>query len=101
MKYSHKYKKLEKDVYTTIRRYPKGKKGDVIMETYPGGHHKAVIHDVFRIPLSFLGTGFLKLDTDCDTRQDAIDLIKSFYKKPIDLDREKFYVYIIKRLKDV
>ncbi|GAH65091.1 unnamed protein product, partial [marine sediment metagenome] len=37
MKYSKRYSKLFEKEYTTIRRYPKGKVGDVINETYPHG----------------------------------------------------------------
>ena len=96
MKYSHNYSKLEKKEYTTIRRYSKGKEGEIIMEDYPNGNHFAKIMKVERRSLEQISTDFLMKDTDCKTRMEAIDLIQSFYKVPID-EKEKLYIYYLRR----
>ena len=99
MKYSNNYSKLEKNRYTTIRRYSKGKMGKNIRETYPKGWHFAKIMRIERRSLVQLSTEFLLEDTDCKTRKEAIELINSFYKKPIDENKDKLYVYYLKRVK--
>lgn len=97
MKYSHNYSKLEQKEYTTIRRYSKGKVGRGLTETYPGGYHFAQIVKIERKPLIQVSTELLLKDTDCETREEAIELIQSFYKKPIDYFSEKFYIYHMER----
>lgn len=98
MKYTHKYKKLSRDKYTTIRRYSKGKVGDVVLEIYPGGSHKAKIIKIERKTINGLPFHVLYLDTDCITRQGVRELFQSFYGKEIDFDKEKFYLYHLKKV---
>lgn len=99
MKYSHHYSKLDQKIYTTVRRYKKGNEGDIVNETYPDGSHKAeILLEILR-SLDKMETTFLLNDTDCNTREEAIELINSFYKKPIDLD-EKLFVYILQRVNE-
>ena len=97
MKYSHKYSKLDKEEYTTIRRYSKGKAGQLVMETYPGGSHESFIYKVERKSFNEMSDDFLFNDTDCNNREDVIKLFNSFYKNPIKND-EKLYVYYLKRM---
>ena len=97
MKYSHNYSKLKVHNYTTIRRYPKGKIGDIILETYPNGKHYAKIVKIERKALDDIYWTDLIFDTDCDTRGDAYRLFQSFYKKPIDFINEKFYIYYLEK----
>ena len=97
MKYTHKYSKLDKKSYTTIRRYSKGKVGKGLIENYPGGQHGATIMKIERKPLVQISTEFLLADTDCENRQDAIDLIQSFYRTPINPYKDKLYIYYIRR----
>jgi len=99
MKYSSNYGKLYKPYYTTIRRYSKGKMGDFVKEIYPNGVHSAQILRVERKTLNEITTEFLLADTDCKTRKEAIRLIESFYKKPIDRQREKLYIYYLQKIK--
>lgn len=98
MRYSLNYKKLYKDEYTTIRRYSKGKAGDTVREVYPNGKHDARIIMVQRKTINGMTEKFLQDDTDCATKQDAIDLLQSFYRKPIDHAKERLYVYYLKRI---
>ena len=97
MKYSHNYGKLKVHNYTTIRRYSKGKVGDVVLETYPKGKHYAKIVKIERKALDDIYWTDLIFDTDCDTRGDAYRLFQSFYKKPINFANEKFYIYYLEK----
>ncbi len=98
MKYSHQYSKLDKDEYTTIRRYAKGKVGDIVNETYPNGEHLATITKVERVALNYIPIYILQLDTDLEEREDIYELFQSFYKKPIDFENERFYKYTLEKL---
>ena len=98
MKYSHDYDKLDSEFYTTIRRYPKGKKGDVIEEVYPHGNHQAQIRMITRPTLDSLSLSVLIADTDLERRKEIYDLFQSFYKKPIDFVNERFYMYYLKKV---
>ena len=98
MKYSHQYRKLLKDRYTTIRRYAKHKINDIVWENYPNGTHKALITNIIKKPLDDLTERFLVEDTDCLSRKEAYDLFESFYRKPIDFKNEKFTIYFMKRI---
>ncbi len=95
MKYSHNYTKLDYPYYTTIRRYSKGKVGDIVIEKYPKGQHKARIIEVQRKSLDNIPTHVIEFDTDTNSRGMAYELIQSFYKKPIDFKNEKFYIYTL------
>jgi len=97
MKYSKHYSKLDQDKYTTIRRHPKGKVGDIKLETYPDGSHYAEITKIGRQTLKNVSFTFLRSDTDCITRQGAMNLIQSFYDKPIDFEKERFYIYYMEK----
>jgi hypothetical protein len=99
MKYSEKYRKLDKEEYTTIRRYSKGKVGDCVKEKYPNGTHNAKIIKIEKMSLSQIPTRLLLEDTDRETREEAIHLIQSFYYKPIDIKKEKIYVYFLRKIK--
>ena len=97
MKYSHDYAKLRVHNYTTIRRYSKGKVGDIVQETYPSGTHLAKIVKIERRALDDVYLTELMFDTDCNSRGEAYRLFQSFYKKPIDFKNEKFYIYYLKK----
>ena len=98
MKYSHNYAKLDVFNYTTIRRYPKGKVGDIVKETYPKGSHYSEIVGIERRALNEVYLTDLLFDTDCDTREEAYRLFQSFYKKIIDFDKDRFYVYFMEKV---
>ena len=100
MKYSHNYKKLEHDIYTTIRRYKKANVGDTIREDYPSGSHIAIVLAESRFSLNDLPLEVLLNDTDCKTFNQVFNLFQSFYKKPIDFYKDKFYVYVLGRVRE-
>ena len=97
MRYSHNYAKLKVHNYTTIRRYPKGKVGDIVLEIYPEGKHFSKIVKIERKTLGQLLLTELMFDTDCNTRNDAYDLFQSFYKKPINFHKDRFYIYYMEK----
>ena len=98
MKYSHNYNKLNDIVYTTIRRYKKAKVGDKIRETYPSGTHLAFVVAESRFSLDELPLSLLQKDTDLEEWEDIFKLFQSFYKKPIDIYNDNFYLYVLVRL---
>lgn len=99
MKYTHNYQKLNRDSYTTIRRYNNGyKMGDVITETYPGGEHEARINKIRRETVNNMSFQLLFLDTDYATREGAKRLYQSFYEKEIDFDKEKFFIFYMEKI---
>ena len=100
MKYSHEYSKLTVSNYTTIRRYPKGKVGDMVLETHPKGEHYAKIVKIERKALDDIYWTDLLFDTAdmCRTRKEVYALFQSFYKKPIDFANEKFYIYYLQKV---
>lgn len=97
MQYSHNYTKLKRKEYTTIRRYSKGKLGDIITEVYPNGKHKAQIIKIERATLESLNLPFLEADTDLLWRNEIYRLFQSFYKKTIDFENEMFYIYYLRQ----
>jgi len=97
MKYSHDYSKLKRAIYTTIRRNPKGKVGDIVVEKYPSGEHRARIMKVERCELINVPIGVLINDTDLVERERIYELFQSFYEKPINFVDEKFYIYTLER----
>ena len=99
MKYSHNYKKLNRESYTTIRRYNNGYKvGDEIFEIYPNGKHKVRITKIRRDTINNIAFQTLFLDTDCLTREDVRRLFQSFYGKEIDFDKEKFFIFYMEKI---
>ena len=98
MKYSENYSKLQNKYYTTIRRYSKGKLGDIVVEKYPLGTHKARIYQIDRATLDSIPLDFLQMDTDRITRQEIYLLFQSFYRKTIDFKNEFFYIYYLEKL---
>jgi hypothetical protein len=99
MKYSKNYSKLDTIFYTTIRRYHKGKIGDILLETYPKGEHYAEIIGIRKFTLNEIPIQTLIADTDLFNRKEIYDLFQSFYSKPIDFDGEKFYLYQMRKQK--
>ena len=98
MKYSEDYFKLQQNEYTTIRRYKKGKVGEIVSETYPSGSHYAKIIKVEKKTLDELDEMFLYHDTGYSEREGSYKIIQSFYRKPIDFKNEKFYIYYLKKV---
>ena len=93
--FKKRYSKLSKDTYTTIRRVPKWKVGDVVNVIVDGKQdHAAEILSRSKTTLADLDTKFLTDDTDEKDREGAIKLLNSFYEKPIG-DREEIYVYFL------
>jgi len=97
LKYSHNYSKLDKQEYTTIRRYSKAQVGDIVREVYPKGNHFAKVKRVVRTTLREIPTKLLLEDTDKQTREEALLLIQSFYRKQIGIDERLYLYYLDKR----
>lgn len=100
MRYSKHYTKLDKDEYTTIRRYKKTRKVGDIEDEVLNFHflHKAQIMEIVRQTFNDMSTKLLLEDTDCKTREGAFDLIQAFYGKPIDKEKEKLFIFYLKRV---
>jgi len=100
MRYTHDYSKLKLHNYTTIRRYRKNRKLlDVETETLNGKVlHLAEIVGIKIMPLAKVSDILLLADTDCKTRKEAYELFQSFYKKPIDFEKENFFVFYMEKL---
>ena len=98
MNYSHDYPKLKKKKYTTIRRHKKADKGDIVTETYPSGWHEAKVLSVQRNTLDALPLRLLQEDTGLKTRQEIYALFNTFYETPIDIYKDKMYIYYLERI---
>ena len=94
MKYTYKYNKLDKPLYTTIRRYKKGEIGDIVREAYPNGYHNSKIVGAVRLELGEIPTEVLKDDADVESRKEFLALINQFYRTPIT-EATKVYLYIL------
>ena len=101
IKFTHHYTKLELPVFTTIRKKGRKYKPETkVLIKAPKGNFNAVILDVERVKLKDLSTDFLMADTDKKTREDAVKLLNSFYRKPITENEELQVLFIGKILKD-
>ena len=96
MKYSHDYSKLKNETYTTIRRHPKGKIGTITNENYPSGSHLAIIENIKRMTIDEMSISMIQQDGDVKTREEFLDLLNSFYRKPIKRN-EKLYIYFLRK----
>lgn len=97
IKFSEDYPKLREEYFSTIRRYDKGfkKEQEVTIKT-PTKEFQAVIIVKFKEYLKNIPTDFLIEDTGRSTRDEAIKLLNSFYRKPIAED-EELTIYIFLR----
>jgi len=99
IKFSRDYSKLYTHIFPTIRRY----------DHYPYGEYQVVVKkkgglEIFfaelilkvKVELKNLPTKFLVYDTDTNTREEAVRMLNSFYRTPIDKN-EKLTVLWFKR----
>lgn len=100
MRYSKYYSKLDDDEYTTIRRYKKGKKVGQVEEEIINFRvvHRAMIKQIKRMTFNNMPTKLVLKDTDCNTREEAFLLIDGFYMKPIDKQKEKLFIFYMKKV---
>ncbi|KKK73560.1 hypothetical protein LCGC14_2892620 [marine sediment metagenome] len=103
MRYSKHYSKLDEDEYTTIRRYKKSRIVGKVEEEILNYRvlHRAMIKRIVALAFNFIATDLLLKDTDCQTRQEAFDLIQAFYKKPIDKSKEKLFIFYMKKVNKI
>ncbi len=103
MRYSKHYSKLDDDEYTTIRRYKKGKKVGQVEEEIINFRvvHRVMIKQIKRMTFNNIPTKLLLKDTDCKTREEAYNLIDAFYMKPIDKQKEKLFIFYMKKVKKI
>ena len=100
MNYSKHYSKLNKPDYTTIRRYLKGRKvGDIVPEIVNGKIlHYAKIIRIQQKVLTRIPDAILFADTDDTYRPLIYSTFQSFYEKPIDFHKDKFYIFTMKKV---
>jgi len=94
--FSKWYSKLEKQAFTTIRRYDHYEVGQVYLITTTRGAFYARLARKEKQALRDLPTVFLLRDTDCETREEALQLLNSFYRKPISEDEQLTILYLEK-----
>jgi len=100
--FSKNYVKLHHNIFTTIRRYDRYDYGTYRVVVNCNGkkwEFEAVLLLKFKAYLSELSTAFLCYDTGAKTREEAIELLNSFYKKPIKQD-EELTVLLFKKIID-
>jgi len=99
MHYSKHYSKLDDKIHTTIRRRKKGKEIGYIVPEYVDGKFISYVEVlmIWRYILSQIPIPLLLKDTDCETPQEAIELIQSFYLKPIE-ETEKLYIFKLRKV---
>lgn len=96
IKFSHEYPKLDRDCFTTIRKRDKGLKvGQTYKIKSPTKEFNAVLTNRVKVRLDQIPDKILFFDTNTTTREEAYNLLNSFYKDPL-LPSEKvmlFYFY--------
>lgn len=100
MHYSKHYSKLDDKIHTTIRRRKKGKEIGYIVPEFVNGNFLSYVEilEIHRKTMSEIPLSLLLRDTDCETPEEAINLIQSFYEKPIK-ETEKLYIFKVKKVK--
>jgi hypothetical protein len=100
IKFSKNFPKLDKDKFTTIRRYDKYKEGGLLKVRTPKTTFQAVISRKTKKPLGEIDTPFLLEDTNTQTREEALKLINSFYRKPLQ-DQEVVTILYLTKIEDI
>lgn len=89
LNFSHHYDKLDKPIFTTIRRYDKYKAGEIYGVKVEG---KAAglcqVLDKYKKKYKDIPISLLKYDTGEQRREDILDLFNSFYRNPVEDDEE-------------
>lgn len=96
IKFTHDYPKLDKDCFTTIRRRDKGLKvGQSYPIKSPSKKFRAVLTNKVQVRLTDIPDNILFFDTNTTSREDAYNLLNSFYKNPLNPQEEVtlFYFY--------
>lgn len=94
VKFSHDYPKLERECFTTIRRRDKGLKlGESYRVKSPSHDFRAVLTNKVKIRLTDIPDRILFFDTNTSSREEAYNLLNSFYKKQLDPQEEVYLFY--------
>lgn len=99
--FSKWYKKLENDVFITLRRKPQcfaGEKVTVVIKGLPNVFYAKCLQ-LLKVSLNELSNDLLLFDTDAITRSEAIELIQSFYRKELK-DDEVLILHIMEKIED-
>jgi hypothetical protein len=96
IKFSKNFSKLDKNKFTTIRRYDKYEEGGLLKVKTPKTTFEVIVSKKIKKPLGEIDTPFLLKDTDTKTREEALKLINSFYKKPLQ-DQEVLTILFLKK----
>lgn len=101
MKYSKRYSKLNTNKYTTIRLRKKARKTGDIEKEYVGEvlSHFSKILAIKKRTLNEISDSLLFRDTDCNTREEAYELIRGFYEIPIVSDKTNLFVFYMEKLR--
>jgi len=94
--FSRWYDKLNNSHFTTIRRYDKYPHGTYLVLTPSRGFYAELYHKE-KLMLKEIPTEFLLQDTDCESREEAIQLLCELYKKPIS-EEERFTILYFRKI---
>ena len=95
IRFSHDYPKLQDECFSTIRRYDKGfEPGDVVLIKKPSMDFKAVVTNKTKIKLSRIPDDVLLKDTNTSSREEAYNLLNSFYKTPVSPDEKVVLIWL-------
>ena len=97
LKFSHHYPKLEHKIFPTIRRRDRYAVGSTILIKEPEHQFEAKILIKFHKRLFQIPTPLLCYDTNTETREEAIELINSFYRNPLS-DLEHLTILFLEKL---
>lgn len=97
--FSHDYPKLRDNVFTSIRRSDRfGEEGEIIEATSPNlPPFKAIVLYKTWTDFDQLSDALLMYDTGKPSREEALDLLQSFYQNPI----EAGWLYLLKKVEAV
>lgn len=96
--FSKWYSKLNNELFITLRKRKQCNVGEVVRVTIKGMDKTLFAKCLEIIPedLDYYSDELLTYDTDTNTREEAIELLQSFYRKPI-LPDSRLYLHIFSR----
>jgi DNA modification methylase len=108
LRFNNFYPKLEKNIYSTIRRRNKTLKdgtkkykvGDkYLVHINNNFNHIAQIIELKKVCLTELDEEFLKEDTNTNSREEAYELLNTIYNRDFNFDKKKFIIIRLRKVK--